>query len=100
MFFGALVVVVDQVVGAEELRAGVALEREEVEAVARGVGAVAAKIGELHLGRKAASDWAQWAGLLLEPEISKNLDLLGGSGCHANANSALHSSLGLDAVCR
>ena len=41
--------VVGEVVGAEELGAGVALHGEEVEAVARRVGAVAAKIGELHL---------------------------------------------------
>ena len=42
MHFGALVAVVEEVVGAEELCAGVALHREEVEAVARRVGAVAA----------------------------------------------------------
>ena len=62
MFLWALVVVVDQMVGAKELRACIALEREEVEAVARGVGAVAAKVGELHLDRKAASDWADGGG--------------------------------------
>ena len=42
ILFGALVAVVGEVVGAEELGAGVALHREEVEAVARRVGAVAA----------------------------------------------------------
>ena len=48
--------VVGEVVGAEELAAGVAFEREEVEAVAGRVGAVAPKIRELHLGRCAEVD--------------------------------------------
>ena len=56
ILFWAIVAVVGEVVGAEELAAGVAFEREEVEAVAGRVGAVAAKIGELHLGRCAEVD--------------------------------------------
>ena len=48
--------VVGEVVRAEELGAGVALHREEVEAVARRVGAVAAQVGELHLGRSSVAD--------------------------------------------
>ena len=54
--FWALMAVVGEVVGAEELGAGVALERKEVEAVARRVGAVAAQIGELHFVRCAVVD--------------------------------------------
>ena len=56
ILFWAIVAVVGEVVGAEELAAGVAFEREEVEAVAGRVGAVAPKIRELHLGRCAEVD--------------------------------------------
>ena len=57
VLFWALMAIVGEVVGAEELGAGVALHRKEVEAVASRVAAVAAQIGELHLVRCAVADW-------------------------------------------